>query len=184
MGVGGGGGATVVGGGWEGGAGDVEVVEGAEETVEEGGGGGVRGTAVTSPGGVADGTVVGEAVLRVGERVVETVVEGGRAGGGDQVDAVLGADAAVDLTVVEVEVAALVEGLLLVKGLVVPVAEVGAVVVGGAVVVLLGRVTYAKGVGVGGRDTPVICLVNVKLEAYCTSLQRYTHSPLCRRISG
>lgn len=93
--------------------------------------------------------------------MVETVVEGGRAGGGDQVDVVLGAAGAVDLTVVEVEVAALVEELLVVKatveGLVVTVVEAGAVVVGGAAVVLLGRVTYAKGVGVGGRDTPSGC---------------------------
>lgn len=75
--MGGAGGATVVCGGWEGGAGevardvamdaaDVEAVESMEETVVEGGGGGGRGIAVTSPGGVADGTAVGEAVLRVG----------------------------------------------------------------------------------------------------------------------
>lgn len=78
-------------------------------------------------------------------------------------DAVLGAAGAVDLTVVEVgvEVAALVEELLVVKatveGLAVTVVELGAAVVGGAVVVLLGRVTYAKGVGVGGSDTPSWC---------------------------
>lgn len=93
--------------------------------------------------------------------MVETVVEGGRAGGGDQVDAVLGAAGAVDLTVVEVEAAALVDELLVgkatVEGLVVTVVEVGAAVGSGAVVVLLGRVTYAKGVGVGGRDTPSGC---------------------------
>lgn len=92
------------------------------------------------------------------ETVVETVEEGGRAGDGDEVDAVLGAAGAVDLTVVEVEVAARVARLLVVRGvvaaLVVTVVAVGAVVGGGAVVVLLGRVTNAKGVGVGGRDTP------------------------------
>lgn len=93
--------------------------------------------------------------------MVETVVVGRRAGGGDQVEAVLGAAAVVDLTVVEVEVAALVEELLVgkatVEALVVPMVDVGAVVVGGAVVVLLDRVTYANGAGVGGRDTPSVC---------------------------
>lgn len=75
--MGGAGRATVVCGGWEGGAGevavdvvidaaDVEAVDGMEETVVGGGGGGVMGTAATSPGVAADGTAVGEAVLRVG----------------------------------------------------------------------------------------------------------------------
>lgn len=58
--------ATVVGGGWEEAAGDLEVGEGVEETVVKDGRGGVRGTAVTSSEGVANGTVVGEAVLRLG----------------------------------------------------------------------------------------------------------------------
>lgn len=80
--------------------------------------------------------------------MVETVMEGG-----DRVDAVLGAAGEMDLTVVEVEVAALVEELPVVKAMV-TVVGAGAVVVGGAVVVLLGRVTYVKGVGVGGRETP------------------------------
>lgn len=48
-----------------------------------------------------------------------------------------------------------VETVVVVVGFVVLVAlVVGIVVVGGAVVVLLDHVTYAKGVGVGGRDTP------------------------------
>lgn len=71
---------------------------------------------------------------------------GGSVGGGDQVDAVVGAAGVMDLTVVEVAT--------LVEGLAVKVVDGGAVVVGGAAVVLLGRVTYAKGVGVGGSETP------------------------------
>lgn len=74
--VGGAGRATVVCGSREGGAGEVagevvgdaadgEAVEGGEETVVGRGGGGVRGTVVTSLGGVADVTAAGEAVLRV-----------------------------------------------------------------------------------------------------------------------
>lgn len=90
--------------------------------------------------------------------MVETVGDGGRAGDGDEVNAVLGAAGAVDLTVVEVEVPARGVELLVVTGaaaaLVVTGAADGTVVGGSAVVVLLGRVTNAKGVGVGGRDTP------------------------------
>lgn len=70
--VGGAGKAIVVCGSREGGTGEVvgdaadgEAVEGGEETVVGRGGGGVRGTVVTSLGGVADVTAVGEAVLRV-----------------------------------------------------------------------------------------------------------------------
>lgn len=90
--------------------------------------------------------------------MVTTVMEEERVRAGDKLDAELGAAGLVDLTVVEVEVAARVVALLVVtavlKGLVVTVADVGTVLGGGAEVVLLGRVTNAKGVGVGGRDTP------------------------------
>lgn len=65
------------------------------------------------------------------------------------VDTVLGEEGVAG-RVVET-MAVVVVGLVVLVALV---AVVGIVVVGGAVVVLLDHVTYAKGVGVGGRDTP------------------------------
>lgn len=85
---------------------------------------------------------------------METVVEGDRDKVREvvtcSVDTVLGEGVAgrVVETVVVVDV---VVGLVVLVALVV-VVEI--VAVGGAVVVLLDHVTYAKGVGVGGRDTP------------------------------
>lgn len=87
-----------------------------------------------------------------GVRAVETVVVGDR----DKVREVV--TCSVDTVLGEEGVAGrVVEAVVVVVGLVVLVAlvvVVGIVVVGGAVVVLLDHVTYAKGVGVGGRDTP------------------------------
>lgn len=108
--------------------------------------------------GVADGDVDEVGVSRVVTCSVANVVLGVVAG----VVVVEVAVVVVDLIVVEVVVVALVVVVVVVVvvGLVVVVVvvvEVVVVVVGigsGAVVVLLDRVTYANGVGVGGRDTP------------------------------
>lgn len=118
-----------------------------------------------------------------GVRVVETIVVGGAGGDtdGDRVSAVVTRSVAdvvlevvgvvvvvVGLTVVEEVVVALVVAVvvvvvvivvvvvlgLVVAAAVVVVVVVAVVVVDGAAVVLLDRVTYAKGVGVGGRVTP------------------------------
>lgn len=98
------------------------------------------------------------------------MAEGERAGDGGEVDAVLGAAGEVDLTVVEVatRVAERLVETGAVAGLVVAVVAegpaVGGVAVTAAVVVLSGRVTNAKGVGVGGRDTPSGCNSSYKIE--------------------
>lgn len=103
------------------------------------------------------------------DRVVETIVVGGALGDGDGVSAVVTCSAAVvlgvagvvvvGLTAVEEVVVALLVAVVVVAVAVLVVAVVVivslVVVVGcGAVVVLLDLVTKAKGVGVGGRDTP------------------------------
>lgn len=105
--------------------------------------------------GVADGDVDEVGVSRVVTRSVANVVLGVVAG----VVVVEVAVVVVDLIVVEVVVVALVVVVVVVGLVVVVVVVVVEVVVvvgigSGAVVVLLDRVTYANGVGVGGRDTP------------------------------
>lgn len=144
--VGGVGRATVVCGIWDGEevAGEAvwDGVEADDATLVGRGVGGVGGAVVTSLGGVADVTAAEEAALTVDMSVCAEgapVVAGGRAGGGDEVDGGLGAAGAVDLTV-EGDAARVEESLVVAAeatGLVVRVAVVG----GGAVMVLLGRVT-------------------------------------------
>lgn len=111
-----------------------------------------------------------------GVRAVETVVEGDRDKAREvvtcSVDTVLGEEGVAGRVVETVVVVVVVVGLVVLVALVV---VVGIVVVGGVVVVLLDHVTYAKGVGVGGRDTPKrhnsSCIKNkFKKKIYNTTL--------------
>lgn len=100
-------------------------------------------------------TVVGGADEDVVSRVVTRSVADVVLGVVDVVVVVVGLTVVEEVVVALVVVVVAVVGVVVVVvGLVVVVVVVVVEVVGGAVVVLLDRVTYAKGVGVGGRETP------------------------------